>query len=242
MTSQQWYYHYTSTAGASAIRKDQVIRSKIGVRLSTLKPEDHTRDDILRSIYGNTIPADRKNRADYVVYVSASILDTSKMVEITSNLYQYSEEIIVSADYIIDKPACISQGSSWGSQAQGSSSGWSGSNGSQNSPQSMYYYTNQTIAQSVASSRKISYNSIIYLTTMQPVDYFRDEILRIIYGKSYDRSQYASFADWCIKIDGSKLDRSKLKQIQNKVYEYTDSIRVDPSDVMDKPKCNRAQR
>lgn len=241
MTSVQWYYHYTSTAAANAIRKDEVLRSQNGVKLSTLKPEENYRDDILRSMYGNNVPTDRKNRADYVVYVSESYLDSSKLFEITTTLYSYSGEIKVNADDIRDKPVCLNQGNGWGSQCS-SSSGWTGSVSSQHCPQALYYYANQNDAYAIKSSRKIVYNSNIYLTTMKPEDYYRDEILRMIYGKSFDRNQFASSADWCVKIDASKLDSYKLKLINGKVYEYTDSIQVDPSAVMDKPKCKKAQR
>lgn len=107
MASVQLFYHYTSTAGANGIRKDGIIRSKNAVKLSTLQPEDHTRDAILRSIYGNTIPSERKNRADNVVFVSESVLDTSMLHEITPALFGYSDEIRVSANDVSDKPACV---------------------------------------------------------------------------------------------------------------------------------------
>lgn len=241
MTSVKWYYHYTSTAAANAIRKDELLRSENDIKLSTLKPEENYRDDILRSMYGKTIPAECKNRADNVVYVSESYLDSSKLFEITPTLYSYSGEIKVIADDIRDKPACLNQGNGWNSQSS-SSSGWTGSVGPQHCPQALYYYANQSDAFAIQSSRKIIYNSNIYLTTMKPEDYYRDEILRMVYGKNFDRQQYASSADWCVKIDASKLDGYKLKPINNKVYEYTESIQVDPSDVMDKPKCKKAQR
>lgn len=244
MSSVQSFYHYTSTAGACGIRDDEVLRSQNGVKLSTLKPEDYSRDDILRSMYGKTIPPEFKNRADNVVSVDKSNMDASKLRKITPTLYRYSGEIKVSANDVKDKPACNNRGSSWGTSTKSSSSGSNGSGSSssdsQDYPQTMYHYTNQSTANSIISSRYIPFNGNVFLTTMKPSDYFRDEILKIIYGKSYDRKQYAAFADWCIKVDVTELDANKLNRSHSKVYEYAGYIQVDPSDVMDKPICNKS--
>lgn len=242
MSSVQ-YYHYTSTAAANAIRTDGVIRSQNGVKLSTLKPEDHSRDDILRSVYGNTIPTKFKNRADNVVYVTKSLLDASKLVRMNPALYRYSGEIKVNANDVKDKVKCANRGSSWGTSGQGSSSGSNGSggSGSENYSGTLYYYTNESNANLIMSSGYIPFNHKIFLTTMKPTDYFRDEILKIIYGKDYDRQQYAACADWCIKVDSTTLDVNKLNKSNSKVFEYADAIQVDPLDVIDKPKCNKGQ-
>lgn len=230
MSSVRSFYHYTSTAGAKGIRTDKVLRSQNGVKLSTLKPEDHTRDDILHSIYGKTIPLECKNRADYVVLVSESTLDPSKLFEITPNLYQYAVDIKISPHDVRDKPKYVNQ------RSNGSSSGWSRSSGT---PNYLYYYTNQNAAYLIMSSGDIPYNNAIFLTTMKPEDYYRDEILKIIYGNNYDRRQYASSADWCIKIDSAELDPNKLTKNHDKVFKYAGSIQVDASDVMDKPACTK---
>ncbi|XP_037048857.1 uncharacterized protein LOC119083275 [Bradysia coprophila] len=226
MASVQYLYHYTSTAGANGIRNDGLIRSQSGIILSTLKPEDHSRDDILQNIYGRRIPSNARNKADNVVLVKMSILDTSKLNSITATLYRYSAEIRVSANDVIDKPRCVSGGSG---------SGWGGS--PQNS-QWLYYYTNKVNATSIMRTGSIPYQSTIYLVSMEPERHYRNEILDAIYGKRYDRTQHATCADWCIKVDRSKLDVNKLQK-NGTVYEYGASISINPAHVMDKPQCNK---
>lgn len=226
----QSLYHYTSTAGANGIRKDGVIRSHNGVMLSTLKPEDHTRDDILRSINGNSYPSQFKNRADNVVYIDYSSLDSSKLNPMKPNLYKYSGDIKITISNVRDKPACTKQNVS---------SGGSSSSGSQSS-QTFYFYTSTNTAAQIKSSRNIPGTGVILLTTMKPENCTRDEILNAIYGAGFDRFKYATSADWCVKIDGTKLIANKLKKRHNEVYEYSDSIAVSTSDVMDKPKCTKA--
>lgn len=231
MTSTgQSLYHYTSTAGANGIRNDGAIRSYNGVMLSDLKPEDHTRDDILHSIHGNVIPAQFKNRADNVVCVDYSTLDSSKLKQMKPNLYKYSGDIKITTSNVRDKPACTKQS---GSTSASSSSGFSGQ-----STRTLYFYTNKNTADQIKSLRNIP--GKITLTTMKPENYSRDEILNAIYGASFDRYKYATSADWCVKIDGTKLLANKLKKRHNEVYEYSDSIAVTTSDVMDKPKCTKA--
>lgn len=233
MTSPgQFIYHYTSTAGANGIRNDGAIRSYNGVMLSDLKPEDHTRDDILHSIHGNVIPVQFKNRADNVVYIDYSSLDSSKLKLMKPNLYKYSGDIKIATSNVRDKPACTKQR---GSTSGSSSSGFSGQ-----STQTLYFYTNKNTADQIKSSRNIPGTNVILLTTMKPENYTRDEILNAIYGASFDRYKYANAADWCVRIDGTKLLANKLKKRQNEVYEYSDSIAVSTSDVMDKPKCTKA--
>lgn len=197
-----FYYHYTSTAGANDIRNEGRLWSQSGVQLSTLNPEEHTRDVILRSIYGNRIPNGHKNRADNVVYVSEDYLDMSKLSKVTPQLYQYSGEININDDDVRDKPRCVN-----GARGSGT-----GSSNAQSSSK-MFFYTNTKNAQAIKSSNVIPYdrNRPIFLTTMKPEDNFRDEILNTIYGRDYDRSQFASSADWCVKIDDSKLNGAKLQ-------------------------------
>jgi len=229
---ERFYYHYTSTAGANAIRNAGVLRSRNGIQLSTLKPEEHTRDDILRTIYGNRIPNEFKNAADNVVYVAADELDSSHLFEIIPELYQYSGEIQVNPNDVRDKPRCTSSSDANGSTAQRSSL--------------LYYYTNTRNAQLIMHSQVIPYDRYrkIFLTTMKPEDFYRDEILNTIYGRNYDRSKFAAFADWCVKIDSTKLDGTKLKvsNQSGKVYEYADSIRINPASVIDKPQCKKSER
>ncbi|KAG4076103.1 hypothetical protein HA402_011450 [Bradysia odoriphaga] len=231
-SGEQFYYHYTSTAGANTIRNKGVLWSQSGLQLSTLNPEEHTRDAILRAIYGNIIPNERKNEADNVVYISEADLDSSKMFEITPTLYKYSGEIQVDANDVRDKPRCISKSGPSSSIAQYSSQ--------------LFFYTNTSNAKLIMHSRVIPYdrNRSIFLTTMKPEQYFRDEILNTIYGRDYDRLKFAAFADWCVRVDDTKLDGTKMRvsKQSGKVYEYADSIRIDPTDVIDKPQCTKNQR
>ncbi|XP_037041164.1 uncharacterized protein LOC119077900 [Bradysia coprophila] len=234
-SGEHFYYHYTSTAGANAIRNEGRLWSQSGVQLSTLNPEEHTRDAILRTIYGNGIPSERKNGADNVVYISEADLDSSKMFKITPTLYQYSGEIQVDAQNVKDKPRCVN----------GPSSSGSSSSIAQSSSE-LFFYTNTSNAQRIMNLRVIPYesNRSLFLTTMKPEQYFRDEILNTIYGRGYDRLQFAACADWCVKIDKTKLEGAKLRvsKQSGKVYEYTVHIAVNPADVMDKPQCTKNQR
>lgn len=242
MSSAQCFFHYTSTAGANGIRQDGVLRSNNGVMLSTLKPEDYTRDDILRSIHGSSIPPKFRNRADNVVFVNVTALDASNLRQVSASLYKYSGDIKISASDVKDKPACTNRGGgSWGQSNQPTNGSTSGSSGSNNVPQTFYYYSNQITASQAKSLGYIPSSGSTSLTTLKPGNNFRSDILKAVYGRNYDRTEYATCADWCIKIDGSKLHSNKLKRKHNEVYEfeYPDHINVNSSDVMDKPKCNK---
>lgn len=223
----RFFYHYTSTAGANEIRNEGRLQS--GVQLSILKPEEHTRDVILRAIYGNQIPKELKNRADNVVYISEDDLDTKKLFQIKPDLYQYSGEIEIYDDDVRDKPRCLNGANN------------SASNGSD--AQRMFFYTNTSNAQVIKRSRVIPYegNRPIFLTTMKPEENFRDEILNTIYGRDYDRSKFASFADWCVSVDNSTLNRHMLRvsNHSSKVYEYVEQLRINPANVKDKPQCTK---
>lgn len=213
-----------------------MIRSRNGVMLSKLKPEEHTRDSILHSIHGNSIPDHCKNRADNVVFVDLSSLDCTKLYEIKPDLYKYSGDIKINAVNVRDKPACTNRGggSTW--SQSGSTSGTSSSGSS--SSLTFYFYTNEKTASKIKYSGYIASNNRILLTTLKPEYNYRNEILKVLYGGIYDQTQYATSADWCVKIDGTKLYANKLKKRQNdEVYEYYDSISVNSADVRDKPRC-----
>ncbi|KAJ6649491.1 hypothetical protein Bhyg_04727 [Pseudolycoriella hygida] len=229
------YYHYTNAAGAEGIINERLLRSLNGVMLSTLKPEDHSRDDILHSIHGSTIPTQFKDRADKIVYVNATKLDSSKLNQIQPNLFKYSGDIRVSRVDVKDTPHCVNRQSS-SSSTNNNTTGSSRSSARENQ---FYYYTNQRTAARIRTSGQSAPNCIVLLTTMEPENHFRDQILETLYGEYYDRNLYASCADWCIKMDSSKLDTSKLVKISDEVYEYSGVLEVSEEDVMDKPKCNK---
>lgn len=229
-SGESFYYHYTSTAGANAIRSEGRLQS--GVQLSILKPEEHTRGDILRAIYGNQIPKEFKNRADNVVYIDEADLDTKKLLQITPDLYQYSGEIEIHDDDVRDKPRCLNGTNNWAPN--------------DSAAQRMYFYTNTSNAQVIKRSKVIPYegNRPIFLTTMKPEENFRDEILNTIYGRDYDRVKFASSADWCVSVDNSTLNRLMLRvsKHSSKVYEYVEHLPINPANVKDKPQCTKNRR
>lgn len=101
-----------------------------------------------------------------------------------------------------------------------------------------YHYTSTKNAKSIQKDGKLrkGYRNII-LTTLEPKNFNRDQILDKVYGKNYDRRQFGNRADWVVVVDSSKLDSGKLRKISEDVFEYPEDIKIDPNNVMDKPKC-----
>lgn len=232
MSSGVSFYHYTSTAGANGIRKDELIRSQNGVMLSTLNPEDHSRRDILHNIHGNSYPSDFKNRADNVVFVNGSTLDHKKLHQINSQLYKYSGDIRIKTSNVRDKPACTNHGRN--NYTHSASTSGCGSFGLRNqNAQTLYYYTDMKNASQIKSVGYIAFNKNV-LTTLKPENHYQHDILKAIYGGHFDLTK----AYCCIKIDRNKLSAKKLKRKHNEVevYEYSESIDVNPCDVIEIPR------
>lgn len=199
--------------------------------LSTLKPEDHTRSDILQSINGNSYPSHFKNRADNIVFVYGSTLDHKKLHQINSCLYKYSGDIKIKASNVRDKPVCTNHGRNHCTQS-GSTSGSGSSDLSSQSTQTLYYYTDMKKASQIKSVGYIAFSNNV-LTTLKPENNYQHKILKAIYGGHFDRTG----ADCCVKIDRKRLSAKKLKRKHNEfeVYEYSDSIDVNACDVIEKP-------
>ena len=214
-------YHYTSTAGANGIRTDRLIKGT--VVLSSLKPEQHYRQEILHAIYGHNIPLNCQNRADNVVLVDGTKLDSSKLRQFKNHVYNYSGDIRVRPEEVIDKPRCerpkVKASTSYG-------------------PLTYYHYTNSGRAEQIKSDGKIRGPSII--TKLKPEDFFRDEILKTIYGNDYDRHEFANRADWCVIVNGKALDNRKMRTRNQDVFDYNGDIAIQSGDVVDKPQCAKA--
>ena len=207
------YYHYTSTAGANGIRQAGVIKGR--VTLSKLKPEDYQRMEILESIWGKgKVPDNCKNRADWVVLVDGAKLDKSKLQQYNSSSYNYSGDIRISASDVIDKPRCqrTGGGGGGGGGRQTTSSAKYGNN-------TYYHYTSTAGANGIKQAGVIK--GTVTLSTLKPEEHNRQDILESIWGKGKVPQNSQNKADWVVLVDGSKLDKSKLKQYNQSSYNYS---------------------
>ena len=101
-----------------------------------------------------------------------------------------------------------------------------------------YHYTSTRNAAGIRQGGKLKkIHRNIILTTLQPQDYNRDQILCQIYGYGYDKHQFGNRADWVVVVHSSKINPNKLIRKSNAVYEYPEDINVGYNDVMDKPRC-----
>ena len=104
-------YHYTNTSNAKSIQRSEIIRNNgKGVLLTTLKPEQYYRNEILQNNYGNDVRPDRQNRADYVCRVLINRIDANKLFEVKKedgrHLYLYDGDIHINDYAVFDKPRC----------------------------------------------------------------------------------------------------------------------------------------
>ena len=80
--------------------------------MTTLKPEQYYRNEILRNNYGFDVRPDRQNRADYVCRVLINRIDANKLFEVNyqdgRHLYLYDGNIHVNDYDVFDKPRCNS--------------------------------------------------------------------------------------------------------------------------------------
>ena len=226
-TPPKQLYHYTSTAGANGIRRDGVIRAT--VVLSSLKPEDHYRPEILQSIHGQNVPQNYQNRADNVVLVDGSKLDSSKLRQFRNNAYEYRSDIQVNPQDVIDKPRCQRSGASPPQTSPGPSTSYGA--------QAYYHYTNTGGARQIKSAGRI--RGPCTITGLKPQDFYRDEILKRIYGNTYDPNKYATMAYWCVIVNGNSFDKTKLRSRQQDVFDYNGDIAINSWDVKDKPRCTK---
>lgn len=82
--------------------------------MTSLRPNDFFREDILKNNYGG-INAAFKGRADWVVQVNRHNLDQSKLKEYGANvtndgnrkIFVYEDEIKVNSNDVFDKPKCF---------------------------------------------------------------------------------------------------------------------------------------
>ncbi|KAJ6621054.1 hypothetical protein Bhyg_17187, partial [Pseudolycoriella hygida] len=231
-------------AGATGISQDGVLKSQDGVMLSTLKPESHSRDDILQSIYGNPIPPQFQNRADNIVYVDGSTLDSSKLTQVKTDLFKYSGDIEVFPSDVKDKPRCSNNrggSSNWNlptttNTATKSSSSRSAGNASQPGGQLFYHYTSTAGANGIRKDLTLKSNYGVMLSTLKPENHSRDDILHSIHGSTIP-PQFKNRADNIVYVEGSTLDPSKLSQIKPDLFKYSGDITISPNDVQDKPRC-----
>jgi hypothetical protein len=114
----------------------------------------------------------------------------------------------------------------------------------QNSPQFLYHYTNTAGAQDIRANGVVYpenhreyYGRGVLLSTLDPTQYFRDQIVGSIYGSGSGRD---NGADELVIVHPQLLDPTRLRPIKQDLYLYSGHINVDHRMVIDKPRCVRA--
>ena len=98
-----------------------------------------------------------------------------------------------------------------------------------------YHYTSESGAQGIRTSGVIRksnwvgrFTPGVYLVTMSPHSYSRDEILQNNYGAR--KWRYSGRADWAIQVPASSTDTSRLSLVSfsngRDFYNYPDEIAV----------------
>ena len=242
-------YYYTSTKGADAIKQAGVIRGT--VTLSTLKPEDYQKIDILKSISKDgQVPHSVQNRADWVVIVDGSKLDKSKLEQQNQSSYNYSGDITIRKEDVIEKPKYQR-----GSGGTGEGGGGGGGGGSvevtswdKSDAKNYYYHYTDTYGGRAIKACKYLRKSVesaafgagVYLTDVEPHEFWRSRVLKSDGGFI---KAFKGRAEWVVRVAKNRgpLDRSKLHKVgdagivdNRSIYVYPDVIRVQPNQVASK--------
>ncbi|XP_037041176.1 stress protein DDR48-like isoform X2 [Bradysia coprophila] len=112
-----------------------------------------------------------------------------------------------------------------------------------------YHYTNGSGAKAISQSGNIqpsgesgSFGPGVYLTDLDPNDFFRDEILRNNYGVI--RSNFRNRADWVVAVFEKNINKQLLSRVHvpgdRRIFVYPTSIPVTASQIYDKPRCFKA--
>lgn len=111
-----------------------------------------------------------------------------------------------------------------------------------------YHYTNHRGATAIRSSGYLqpseesgAFGPGVYLTDLDPSEFFRDEILVNNYGGI--RSEFHNRADWVVEILEENINMHLLRQVHvpgendRRIFLYPYFILVQPNQIIDKPRC-----
>lgn len=111
-----------------------------------------------------------------------------------------------------------------------------------------YHYTNHCGAMAIRSSGYLqtseesgAFGPGVYLTDLNPSEFFRDEILVNNYGGI--RSEFHNRADWVVEILEENINMHLLRQVHvpgesdRRIFLYPYFILVQPDQIIDKPRC-----
>lgn len=116
----------------------------------------------------------------------------------------------------------------------------------------LYHYTDKRGADAIKATGYIkksgssgAFGPGAYMTDLKPTDFFREDILKNNYGGI--ATTFKGRADFVVRVNRNNLNKNKLHQVgvavtggDRSIYRYEDQIPIQPSDVIDKPKCYRA--
>ncbi|XP_054152770.1 protein shank-like [Oppia nitens] len=116
-------------------------------------------------------------------------------------------------------------------------------------PSILYHYTTSAGAKGIRLAGHIkksgtsgAFGPGVYMTSMDPYSYYRNEIVQNNYG-SGSRTNYA---DWVVFIYTDKLVKTKLHRVTTRanqdIYRYEDDVSVSPSDIHDKPQRQKKSK
>lgn len=114
-----------------------------------------------------------------------------------------------------------------------------------------YHYTNRHGAMAIHMSKYIqpsgqsgAFGPGVYLTDLDPCDFFREEILINNYGGI--KSGFHNRADWVIEVTENDIDMQLLRKVHipgetdRRIFVYPYAILVGHHQIYDKPRCFRS--
>lgn len=120
---------------------------------------------------------------------------------------------------------------------------------SQSFPKMYYHYTNHYGAMAISNSGYIQpseesggFGPGVYLTDLNPYEFFRDEILSNNYGGI--QARFANRADWVVEVYEWNIKIHLLHRVNipgngRRIFVYPHIICVQPHQIYDKPRCYR---
>lgn len=111
-----------------------------------------------------------------------------------------------------------------------------------------YHYTSYHGAMAISSSGHLqpsqksgAFGPGVYLTDLDPYEFFRDEILENNYGGI--KSEFHNRADWVVEITENNINMQLLRQVHvpgdtdRRIFVYPYFISIRPDQIYDKPRC-----